>query len=364
MELYSYWVLILLILAPLVWYLQRRRSSRAQLRFSTLREAGGLGKSWRIRLRWLPVAARMACILLLVVALARPRQGSKHHKVSTKGVILELVVDRSGSMEAQMNYKNRQMTRLDVVKEVLKDFIKGDEELEGRSNDMLALVTFARYADTVCPLVHAHDALLGFLEQTEFVPQRSEENATAIGDAIALAAARLKKAEEEITRRNAKLMASANLEQDQQIKPEFEIQSKAIILLTDGQQNTGKYKPMEAAQLAKEWGITIYTIGIGGGEAFMTMQTPFGDYKIPARQEFDERPLKAVAELTGGFYGRASDGETLREICKRIDEQEKSEIESIEYSRYEERFGPWALAALLALMAEMVMGCTVFRKIP
>jgi Ca-activated chloride channel family protein len=363
-DLYSPWVLLLLLLTPLAGYLMLRRGGRARLRFSSLRDAKRAGSSWRIMLRSLLVVVRMVCIVLLVVALARPREGSKIQKISTKGVALELVVDRSGSMEAQMNYKGRQMSRLEVVKQVLGDFVDTEGELEGRPNDLMGLVTFARYADTVCPLVHAHDALQGFLNQTQTVPQRSEENATSIGDALALAAARLKKAEEEIVRRNAQLKASPDSEEAKESKPEFEIKSKAIILLTDGRSNAGRYQPLDAAELARQWDIKIYTIGIGGGEAFTRVQGPFGDFMMPARQELDEGLLKAIAEKTNGFYGRAGDGEALKQIVERIDEQEKSEIQSVQYSRYEEKFSPLALWALMALALEVALSCTVFRKIP
>lgn len=364
MNLYSPWLLLLLLLAPLGGYLMLRRGGRARLRFSSLRDASRAGSSWRIRLRGLLVVARVVCIALLVLALARPREGSKIQKISTKGVALELVVDRSGSMEAQMNYKGQQLTRLEVVKQVLTDFVDTEGELEGRPNDLMGLVTFARYADTVCPLVHAHDALLGFMKQTQVVPQRSEENATSIGDALALAAARLKKAEEEIVRRNLQLKSGAEAKSEAEVKPEFEVKSKAIILLTDGRNNAGRYQPMEAAELAKDWGIKIYTVGIGGGEAYTRIRGLFGDFLMPTGQELDERLLKTLAEKTGGFYGRAGDGEALRQIVERIDKQEKSEIQSIQYSRYEEKFSPLALAALIALALEIALSCTMFRKIP
>jgi len=366
-QLYSPWLLLLLIIfIPLMLFLGRRRGVRAPLRFSSLREAGAVRPSWRIRLRGLLTVARLICITLLIVALARPRQGTTFEKVSTNGVVMELVVDRSGSMKTKMKYQGRELSRLEVVKLVLADFVKGTDDLAGRESDLLGLVTFARYADTICPLVHSHDTLLGFLKQSKVVPDRSPENATAIGDALALAAARLKKAEEEITKRNAKLKATVTDYDDngEQTKPEFEIRSKVIVLLTDGRQNAGKYLPAAAAQLAKDWGIKIYTIGIGGGQLQTRMQGLFGDFMVPMRQELDEGLLKAIAEQTGGFYGRAGDGQGLQKIIEKIDQQEKTEIESLEYSRYEERFGPWALMGLLVLTMEMLMNCTIFRKIP
>ena len=367
MELYSPWVLVLGVLAPLALWLMVRRRGRGRVGFSSIREVKGAGRSWRVRLRWLPGLARAVCIGLLVLVLARPREGSKFHRVSTKGVALMLVVDRSGSMAAEMGYEGEGRTRLEVVKRVLGDFIEGSEVLEGRPNDLLGLVTFARYADTVCPLVQAHDALSGFLDQAEVVPQRSQENATAIGDAVALAAARLKKAEEEIAARNARLRAAGTVEEGEEgdeVKPAFEIQSKAIVLLTDGRNNAGRFAPMAAVEKAKEWGITVYTIGIGGGESYTKVKGMFGDFVMPTRQELDEGLLRALAEQTGGFYGRAGDGEALRTICEQIDAAEKSEIESVEYSRYEEKFSPLALAALLMLAVEIGVQCVVFRKVP
>ena len=116
--------------------------------------------------------------------------------------------------------------------------------------------------------------------------------------------------------------------------------------------------------MAKKWGIKIYTIGIGSGQAYTTIQTPLRTYKMPTRQELDERLLKAIAESTGGFYGRADDAQAIRKIVEKIDELEKTEVKSIQYTQFAERFGPWTLAALFILGVEMLVSCTVFRKIP
>jgi Ca-activated chloride channel family protein len=126
----------------------------------------------------------------------------------------------------------------------------------------------------------------------------------------------------------------------------------------------GKYSPLEAAELAKKWGIKIYTIGIGSGEGYMTVQTVFGPMRAPVTEELDEKLLKAIAERTGGFYSRADDGDALRKIVKQIDELEKTEVKSVQYMQYAEHFGSWTLPALLLLGLEMLAGCTVFRKIP
>jgi Ca-activated chloride channel family protein len=300
----------------------------------------------------------------LVVALARPRKGTVLSEISTEGVAIEAVVDRSGSMRTEMDYFGKKLNRLEVVKEVLGDFIEGDEKgFGGRRSDLIGLITFARYPDTTCPLVLSHNVLLEFLKKTALVRLRSEDG-TAIGDAVALAAARLKKAEEEIEQRRAVLGLADDSESEERQESGFKIKSKVIILLTDGRNNTGEYGPLQAAELTKEWGIKIYTIGIGSGEAYRTIQTLFGPRKIPVHEELDENLLKTIAEKTGGFYGRADDAERLREIVKEIDEQEKTEVKSVQYTQFAERFGPWTAGALLFLVVEMLAGCTVFRKIP
>lgn len=363
MELYSPWVLLLLILAPIVAALMLRRAGRANLRFSTFRDLGKLRASWRVGLRPLLVVARMICIVLLVIALARPRQGSTLHRVTTHGVAMQLVVDRSSSMQVEMDYAGETMNRLAVVKRVLADFVKGGHGFEGRTNDLLGLITFAGYPETACPLVHAPHALTSFLDQTTIVTQRSEDG-TAIGDALALAGARLDTSAKEIARRNQLLQTQALAEGDTDVKPDFQIESKVIILLTDGSNNRGEYTPLAAAKLAKEWGIKIYTIGIGGPEARQRVPGIFGNFYMPSTQTLNEPLLKEIARLTGGFYARADDDKALRQITERIDQLEKSKIESIEYSQYQERFSPFALVALAALALEILMTCTIFRKIP
>jgi len=363
MQFYSPWVLLLLLLLPVVAYLSLRRGRNAAVKFPSLVDMRSCPISLRQRLRPVLVAARLLCLGLLIVGLARPRKGTVLSQIATEGVAIEAVVDRSGSMQTEMDFGEK-LNRLEVVKKVLAGFIEGDEkELTGRSSDLVGLITFARYADTVCPLVLSHNVLLEFLKKTELVQVRSEDG-TAIGDAIALAAARLKKAEEEITQRNSQLANSGLGNSDGGEDAGFKIKSKVILLLTDGRNNAGEYDPAAAAELAKEWGIKIYTIGIGSAQAYTTVQTVMGTYRMPTRENLDEGLLKMIAEKTGGFYSRAGDSEALRSIVKKIDELEKTHVKSIEYTQYAERFGPWTLSALVLLAFEMLAGSTIFRKIP
>ncbi len=362
MELYSPWALLLLLLLPLVGYLMLRKKRGAAVRFPSLVDMRNCPVSWRLRLRPLLVVARLLCLALLILALARPRKGTVLSEISTEGIAIEAVVDRSGSMQAEMDYYGEKLDRLEVVKRVLTDFIEGDKRgLRGRPGDMIGLVTFARYADTVCPLVLSHGVLAEFLRQTQIVSIRSEDG-TAIGDAIALGAARLKKAEEELQRRNADLgFAGVGERKD---TPSFTIKNKIMLLLTDGRNNVGRHSPLEAAKLAKSWGIKIYCIGIGSSQAYRTVETLLGTFRMPATEELDEGLLKSIAETTGGFYSRADDAQSLRKIVETIDKLEKTEVKSVQYTQYAEHFGWWTLPALVLLGLEMLAGCTVFRKVP
>jgi Ca-activated chloride channel family protein len=364
MQLYSPWALLLLFVLPLMAYLTLRKKRTAVVKFPSLLDMRSCPVSWRLKFRPLLTIARLVCIGLLIVALARPRKGTVLSEISTEGVAIEAVVDRSSSMKAEMNYHDEKQNRLEAVKRVFHDFIRGDKKgFGGRSGDLIGLITFARYADTTCPLVLSHNVLLEFLKKTAIVTLRSEDG-TAIGDAIALATARLKTAEEEVEQRRAQLGMTGTNNSESRQKSGFKIKSKAIILLTDGRNNMGEYDPLQAAELAKKWDIKIYTIGIGSAQAYTTIQTIMGSFKMPTHQDLDEGLLKAIAEKTGGFYSRADDAESLHKIVEKIDSLEKTEVKSIQYAQYSERFGPWTLTALSLLILEMVSGCTIFRKIP
>ncbi len=363
MQWYTPWAFLLFLVLPLLGYRMLRKKWGAAVKFPSLIDMRNCPVSWRLRFRPVLVAARLLCLALLILALARPRKGTVLSEISTEGVAIEAVVDRSGSMAAEMDYDGEKLDRLEVVKRVLADFVEGDrKDLAGRTGDLIGLITFARYADTVCPLVLSHNILTEFLKKTEIVNIRSEDG-TAIGDAIALAAARLKKAEEEIERRNAQLGFGEG-ESPEDERGGFEIKSKAIILLTDGRNNVGDYDPLEAADLAATWGIKIYTVGIGSAQSFATVQTMLGTFRMPTQDDLDEDLLQAIAQKTGGFYSRATDAQSLRDIVERIDALEETKVKSVQYTQYAEHFGWWTLPALILLGLEMLAGCTIFRKIP
>ena len=350
MQFHNPYVFLTLLAIPAVVFSLRYVGKGGGVTFSSAKKAKTVGVSPRQRLLIIPFLIRILAIVLLIVAIARPQEGREYVREINKGVAIELVVDRSGSMAAEMELDTGRANRLEVVKKVIDDFVHGTGRgLEGRPNDLIGMVAFARYADTVCPLTLSHGALSEIIDNIDIVKRR-EEDGTSIGDAIALAAARLKTYGDTVDTKD---------EDDS-----YEIKSKVIVLLTDGQNNFGKRTPIQAARLAREWGITVYTIGIGGADGFSTVRTAFGDYKVPVAQAIDEGTLKAIAEETGGFYRRAGDEESLRGVYAEIDEMEKSEIESVRYLDYRELFWPFALAALILVVAEIALRSTVFRRIP
>jgi Ca-activated chloride channel family protein len=347
----SPWAFLLLLVIPLLLMLSSLKGRGGAIRFSTVGHAARAGKSLRQKVLWLPSFLRVLALILLITALARPQTGREEIREISKGVAIEMVVDRSSSMGAELEYEGEQMTRLDAVKRVFEEFVMGGgRDLPGRPNDLIGMIHFARYPDTICPLTLAHGALPAFLKSVKLVQTR-EEDGTAIGDALALAAARLKTAEE-----------SLKMQRDN--ADAYTIKSKVVVLLSDGENNFGKRTPLQAAELAAQWGIKVYTIAIGGGDAVTSVQTAFGVFKIPSRQRVDTKTLQAIAEKTGGFFRQAEDAASLRDIYEEIDQMEKSEIESVRFVDYKETFVWFALAGFVLIFCETLLRSTLFRRIP
>lgn len=351
MQFHSPWAFLLLIAVAAAVLLRQKVHKTGTVRFSEISHAAAAGQSMRQRFSAIPLVLRAAALVCLVIALARPQTGIEKQRDISEGIAIQMVVDRSGSMGAEMTYQGTQMTRLDVVKKVFLDFAMGNgADLPGRPDDLIGMIAYARYPDTVCPLTLAHDTLPVFVDNTKLVSQKPEDG-TAIGDALALAAARLQTAE------------TALKKQQKTVSGAYKIKSKIIILLTDGQNNTGKRTPLEAADLAAKWGIRVYTIAIGGGDN-ATIRTPLGVFQVPGGDEADTATLKAIAEKTGGVFREAGDAGSLAGVYKEIDRLEKSKIEAIRYTDYKEGFLPFALLALALIAGETLLSCTLFRRLP
>ncbi|MCF7816827.1 MAG: VWA domain-containing protein [Kiritimatiellales bacterium] len=344
------WALLLLLPVLKMVADHFRKTSGAALRFSSLAAFKQGPQTTRQRfiplLFWLQTLA----LVLLVVALARPQRPDMTKGIPKEGIAIELVVDVSSSMDISMPFKDTTMSRMEVTKQVVEQFVGGGENLDGRPNDLIGLISFARYADTVCPLTLSHDSLLYYIHELK-IESRPNEDGTAFGDALALAAARLQTAEERYAAENGKDTG-------------YSIKSKVIILLTDGNNNCGHHLPMEGAALAEHWGIRVHTIAITDPPEMKTVQTPEGPIQIEAEPLVQERILQKIAETTGGIYRRATNEASLRDVYGEINAMEKSEIETQRYHTYTDIFQPFAATALLLLVIHTLLATTWLRRIP
>ncbi|MBZ0198315.1 MAG: VWA domain-containing protein [Ignavibacteriaceae bacterium] len=321
------WVLYFLAIIPLmaVWYWIKKRKSHASITYSSVGTFKDLSPTIRERLRFFPDLLRLLAIGLFIVALARPQTFSSGENVYTEGIDIAMVLDISGSMLAEDLKPNR----LEAAKNVMDEFISA------RTSDRIGLVVFARDAFTQCPLTIDYSVLRNLLSQ---IKSGMIEDGTAIGNAIANGVNRLKDS-------NAK--------------------SKVVILLTDGVNNAGEVDPVSAAEIAKTFGVRIYTIGVGTrGEAPYPVATPFGTRYQMIPVEIDENILKEIANTTGGKYFRATNNTALVNIYKEIDSMEKAKVEITSYRNAAEMFYGWLGAGLLLILLEFGLNKTVLRKLP
>lgn len=321
----KYLFLLLLLIPMAVWYVYKQRSKQATLRMSSLEPFQRAPRSWKNYLRHLPFVLRLVVTTLLIIILARPQSTDNWESSTTEGIDIVMAMDISSSMLAA----DLQPNRLEAAKDVAAEFING------RPNDNIGLVSFAGESFTQCPLTTDHAVLLNLFGKME---SGMIEDGTAIGVGIANAINRIKES-------NAK--------------------SKVIILLTDGSNNRGEIAPVTAAEIAKAFGIRIYTIGVGTqGTAPYPVQTAFGVQYQNVPVEIDEVTLKQIASTTGGAYFRATDNAKLKEIYKEIDQMERTKISVKEYSKKQEEYLPFALLAMCLLLLEVVLRNSVLRTIP
>lgn len=333
------WFFLLLPLALLAFWLATR--SKSVLGYSSLRLLEGTPKSLRLRLAKLPAALLSLATVLLIVALARPRTPERETRVSRDGIAIMMVVDLSSSMNARdLVQDDASVNRLDVVKEVFVDFVRGNSEasLAGRTDDLVGLVTFAGYADSVCPLTLDHGNLINIVKDLSIVEIQSEDG-TALGDGLGLAVERLRRSK---------------------------AKSRIAILLTDGVNNAGVIPPNKAAELAAEFDIKVYCVGAGtNGVAPVPAVDMFGRTRLVGQQvNIDEETLKQVASQTGGQYFRAEDRADLTDVYAEIDALEKTEVTETRYLRYTEHFGYFLKAGFGLLVLASILAASVFRRLP
>ena len=324
----SPWLLLLLIgpvLLALRPALKRFRPRTAALQFSDVRLTNHLTPSLRQRVRPMLPMMRWLALALLIIALARPQSGNAREIILGEGVDISIVLDISGSMAALDFEPNR----LEAAKQVIRDFI------EQRRYDRIGLVIFATEAFSQVPPTLDYQLLERVLNETEVSWDIGLDSGTAIGLGLANAANMLR---------------------------DSEADSRVIVLLTDGANNSGQIDPLTAAEIAKALNIRVYTIGAARpGPAAL----PFPDGRVEYRDsEIDEETLRQIADITGGLYFRAEDTAGLQQIYDTINELERSRVEVRTFTRYRELAGWFVWPAVLLLALEMLLSRTVFRKIP
>lgn len=345
------WAFWLLIPAALFLLQRERTRARQAISCSTISAPGSWPASRRIQFRWLTPVLRALSVTTLVFALARPQVEVVESNLEREGIAIELLLDISSSMDMRMNHRDRQASRLQVAKDVLREFVLGNgADLPGRPNDLIGLITFARYADTVSPLTHSHDAL-AFLTESLEINDRPNEDGTAYGDAAALAAARLSRLEQHLEKSRP---GGAP-----------EVKSKIIVLLTDGENNCGKILPLQAAALAQKWSIRIYAVSLTDPPRSQFVRVDHDESIEAARvRTAAERTLETMATSTGGIFRTAYDFASLQDVYKEIDLLERSRMSATLRRIPSERFHWFALAALGLLLAELVLESTWLRRIP
>jgi len=348
------WLWLLAVLGT-IGVLAIRRQRRVAVLFSDVSILRTLGTTVALRVKRALPWLRLAGLALVIAALARPQYGLEEFRIRSEGIAIQMCIDRSGSMAAlDFNLDGQQVDRLTVVKRVFRDFVMGQGKLPGRPDDLIGLVSFGGFVEPKCPLTLDHGALVQVLEQIEIphpifdnrgreINQRlwREDSQTAIGDALALTADRLK---------------------------DIQAKSKVIILLTDGEQTAGVLKPVEGAKIAKELGVKVYTIGVGTN-GMVPIADPYPDTfgrRVLRQQVFplDEATLKQIADTTGGQYFSAQDTESLENVYAEIDALEKSPSEGRLYSEYYELYQYFMFPGLGLILVEIVLAGTRFRSLP
>ncbi len=326
----EYLLLLLLIIPYIIWYVMFRKKSEPTIRMADTFAFRYAPRSWKVMLMPVQPILRILAYTLLVVALARPQTHDSLKSETIEGIDMMLAMDVSTSMLAEDLSPNR----IEAAKKVAAEFIAG------RPNDNIGLIIFAGEAFTQCPMTIDHSALLSMLKnvRTDIAARGLIEDGTAIGMGLANAVGRLK---------------------------DSKAKSRVVIMLTDGTNNRGDISPMTAADIAKSVGVRVYTIGVGtNGMARYPIAAGGSTQYVQMPVEIDTKTLGDIARVTDGKFYRATNDKELREIYHEIDKLEKSKIDVQHYSRRYEAYQPFAIGALIALLLEVLLRITIFRRIP
>lgn len=321
---FFFWALVLIPLLAAFYFLLLNRK-KPVVHYSSLGVFREIRKTFRQRLIHLPIILRLLALSVFIVAMARPQSTSRSQSINSEGIDIVLCLDISGSMLAEDFKPNR----IEASKKVALDFI------DARLNDRIGLVIFSGESFTQCPLTTDHSVLKNLFKD---INSGMLVDGTAIGEGLATAVNRIKGSK---------------------------AKSKVVILLTDGVNNAGSVDPLTAGEIAKAFGIKVYTVGVGtNGFAPYPVKTPFGIQYQSMEVQIDEDILRQIAKDTGGKYFRATDNSKLKEIYAEIDRMEKTVIEVTEFRQKGEEFLPLVLAGLLLLFAEGIARYTFLKSVP
>ena len=318
------WLLFIPALLAALYVWQELTGRRPHFRVSTATPWQQEGVSVLAVLRHLPYVLRIAALSLIIVAIARPRSSTEVEKIDTEGIDIVLAMDVSTSMLA----RDFKPDRINAAKDIAIEFISQ------RPSDRMGIVVFAGESYTQCPLTTDRPTLINLMKE---VQTGLIEDGTAIGNGLATAVARIM---------------------------DSDAPSRVVILLTDGVNNTGEVAPQTAADIAKTYGIRVYTIGVGAnGTAPYPVMTPWGVDVQNMKVEIDEDLLKSIAEATGGRYFRATDNTKLAEIYTEINRMETARVSVDSFPVYKELFGRFGVAALVCLLLELIVRLLI-RRMP
>ena len=326
----AYFLLLLLLIPYILWYFLYRKKGEPTMRMSDTRIYQYAPKSLRQRLIHLPMVLRCISFVLIVTAMARPQTHNSWDNKTVEGIDIMLAMDVSTSMLAEDLKPNR----IEAAKDVATEFISG------RPNDNIGMTIFAGEAFTQCPMTTDHASLLRLLHdtRTDIAARGLIDDGTAVGMGLANAVSRLK---------------------------DSKAKSKVVILLTDGSNNMGDISPMTAAEIAKSFGIRVYTIGVGTNKvAPYPMPVAGGVQYVNIPVEIDTQTLRNIAQTTNGNFYRATNNAELKRIYKDIDKLEKSKFNVTHFAKRYEAYQPFALGALVVLLIEILLRLTWLRRIP
>ena len=326
----EYFLLLLLLVPYLIWYLLYRKKSEPTMKMSDTFAYQYAPKSLRVRLMWLPAFLRIVTFVLVVIVLARPQTYNSWGRRTVEGIDIMLAMDVSTSMLAEDLKPNR----IEAAKNVASEFVSG------RPDDNIGLTIFAGEAFTQCPMTTDHTSLINLLQnvRTDIAARGLIEDGTAIGMGLANAVGRLK---------------------------DSKTKSKVVILLTDGSNNMGDISPLTAANIAKSFGIRVYTIAIGSKTlAPYPMQVGGTTQYADLRADIDVETLSEIASIAGGHFYRATNTAELKKIYGDIDKLEKTKMDVKKFSKRYDVYQPFALAAFVTMLLEVLLRLVVFRRIP